>query len=360
MNSNDLKIDIARQQLEAAARADGFATFGIASAQSAPSYPKFQEWLDHGFAGTMSYLADRDTAYEHPSGVLEACKSVIMLGLPYARPESVAEHSVVRGSKGPHPGLIGAYASGDADYHDLIRAKLNRLLDKLNEMFPDDQSRGVVDTAPLLERDFARLAGLGWIGKNSMLIHPRKGSYLFLAAILTTTPFASDESFDKDHCGKCQACIEACPTKAIIAPRILDARRCISYLTIELRGPIEEEFRQPMGEWLFGCDVCQVVCPWNRKPKNDVDEALQPNNLETKGDCLHWLSLDQESFRILYRKTPFWRTRLPGMQRNAMIVAANTGRTDCVDAIRCFLEHEDLMLKEVAEWAIEQLRLARK
>ena len=162
---------------------------------------------------------------------------------------------------------LGSYASGKSDYHDLLRVRLNKLAAILASIYPDSINRGVVDTAPLMERDFAQLAGLGWIGKNTLLLNRTEGSYFFLAALLTSIEFTADQSFEADHCGSCTACLDACPTKAFEAPRVLNATRCISYLTIEYRGVIEAELSDKMQNWIFGCDACQIVCPWNRKTR---------------------------------------------------------------------------------------------
>jgi epoxyqueuosine reductase len=245
---------------------------------------------------------------------------------------------------------IGSYATGQVDYHDLIRKRLNQLTQSLATMFPDSMNRGVVDTAPLLERDFARLAGIGWIGKNTLLLNRNAGSYFFLAALLTSVELAEDNPFEEDHCGSCTACLDACPTSAFVQPRVLDASRCISYLTIEYGGIIPNELSQAMDGWIFGCDVCQMVCPWNRKRDVVVPIELQPTRQQDLGSLEHWLEMDETNFRRLYRHTPFWRTKLNGMRRNAMIAAANSNRTDLRPLVDRFATSDDEVLRATSRW----------
>jgi epoxyqueuosine reductase len=213
----------------------------------------------------------------------------------------------------------------------------------------------VVDTAPLLERDYARLAGLGWIGKNTLLLNREWGSYFFLAALLTDLELPSDEPSVTDHCGSCTACLDICPTDAFVEPHVLNASRCISYLTIEHRGSIDPSLRPSMGNWIFGCDLCQIVCPWNRKRIDDYLPEFKPTGVEEKHSLRHWLSLDEEKFRKLYRKTPFWRTKLRGMQRNALIAAGNMVRTDLLELIDLHTNSEDPEVSEAAIWARQQI-----
>jgi epoxyqueuosine reductase len=250
---------------------------------------------------------------------------------------------------------LGSYASGSVDYHDLIRESMNQICSYLAQQVPGSSNRGVVDTAPLMERDFAQLAGIGWIGKNTLLLHRQMGSYFFLAAVLTDIELEADNPFPSDHCGTCTACLDACPTDAFEKPHVLNASKCISYLTIEHRGTITAELSEGIGEWLFGCDVCQMVCPWNRKVEVEVLPPFQHLDLDQKSSLEHWLQLDDAGFRTLYRKTPFWRTKLAGMQRNAMIVAANTNRLDLVPLIEPLLQSENSVLAQTALESLARL-----
>src|SRR5205814_3028259 len=224
---------------------------------------------------------------------------------------------------GPLSSKIARYAKGP-DYHDILRDRLNRLLAWVQSEFPGTRGRGVVDTAPLLERDFARRAGLGWIGKNTMLINKHRGSYFFLGALLLDLELTPDEPHVADHCGTCTACLDACPTGAFAGPGWLDARKCISYLTIELRSPVPAELRPGVGDWLFGCDVCQEVCPWNRK------DASEPEAV----DAAELLSLTEAEFRDRYRGTALVRTKRRGLLRNAALVLGNGGDPAALPALR--------------------------
>jgi epoxyqueuosine reductase len=241
------------------------------------------------------------------------------------------------------------------DYHDVLRARLNRLLDWLHEARPDCVGRGVVDTAPLLERDFARRAGLGWFGKNTMLLNKRQGSYFFLGALLVNLELTADPPHTASHCGTCTACLDACPTAAFVAPGQLDARRCISYLTIEHKGEIAPELRAGLGDWLFGCDVCQEVCPWNRKTPPGAEPALQGHPDREKLDLIEVLGLSEEAFRRRFRGTALLRTKRRGLLRNAALVLGNTGDAAALPALHRALNDVEPLVREAARWAIEQI-----
>lgn len=354
---------IAKDQLRNQAQALGFSLFGVARAQSAPGYDHLIEWIRRGYAGEMSYISKRAAAYQHPDSVLEGCKSVVMLAMPYASNPLTTPRKISPEADKNESTLfqttqckIGNYATGQLDYHDFIRQRLNQLSSVLESMYPGSLNRGVVDTAPLLERDFAKLAGIGWIGKNTLLLNRTEGSYFFLSALLTSVELAEDSPFDADHCGTCTACLDACPTSAFVGPRILDASKCISYLTIEYRGIIPNELSEKMEDWIFGCDVCQMVCPWNRKRDVEVPSELEPSHLDDKTSLEHWLTMDEETFRKFYRHTPFWRTRLQGMQRNAMIAAANSNRADLRPHIEALAKSSDEVLQSTSQWCLSKLK----
>jgi len=351
-----IAASLAKEQLRNQALSLGFSFFGVAPAQQAPGYEHLIEWIQRGYAGEMSYIPKRSDAYRHPDSVLEGCKSVVMLGMPYAKnPRTTRSKFEIESGSILEPAQvsdckIGSYATGQVDYHDLIRQRLNALTNSLEAMYPDSKNRGVVDTAPLLERDFARLAGIGWVGKNTLLLNRSAGSYFFLAALLTSVELAQDNPFEEDHCGTCTACLDACPTSAFVGPHVLDASRCISYLTIEYRGVIPSDLSHKMDGWVFGCDVCQMVCPWNRKREVELQSELQPSRLEKLESLEHWLTIDEKTFRKLYRHTPFWRTRLQGMQRNAMIAAANANRTELRPLVEKFAQSDDDVLRSTSLW----------
>jgi epoxyqueuosine reductase len=229
---------------------------------------------------------------------------------------------------------------------------LKSLLEWIQQETPGAHGRAIIDTAPLLERDFARRAGLGWFGKNTMLLHKKLGSYFFIGALLLDIELPADEPFETSHCGTCTRCLDECPTDAFVGPYQLDARRCISYLTIELRGSIPEELRPGMGEWIFGCDVCQDVCPWNRKSPTGHEE-LQGGMLL---DLIELLGLSDDEFRRRFRHTALWRTKRSGLLRNAAIALGNTGDATALPALERALHDVEPVIREAAAWAIERIR----
>jgi epoxyqueuosine reductase len=335
------------------AKTSGFSLVGIAPATEADQFHRLQEWLAKGYSGSMEYMQRNSIARSLPDSILPQVKSVIMVALEYgvsSRPRNELDASPLKlrnSSAASVPtvtGRVARYAAGP-DYHDVIRAKLNNMLDWLRERVPNCVGRSVVDTAPLLERDFARRAGIGWIGKNTMLINKHRGSYFFLGALLTDLSLVADSPHEAHHCGTCTACLDACPTDAFPAPGWLDARKCISYLTIELRQSIPLEHRTGIDDWLFGCDVCQEVCPWNRRNQSDAETV----------DLTELMQLNEEQFRQRYRGTVFFRTKRRGLLRNAAIVLGNVGDERALPALKQALMDEEPLVREAAEWAIEQI-----
>lgn len=333
--------------LKTEARRLGFDLVGIAPAAAPGGFAALGEWLDRGFAGEMQYLPNRREAYAHPDAVLESVRSVVMLGMNYRTADPAAS---VEGS-----GRVSCYAWGERDYHDLIRERLETLKTFLAIREPASSIRGVIDTAPLLERDFARLAGLGWFGKNTLLINKHLGSWFFLAALLSDVALDSDVAHTASHCGTCTRCLDACPTDAFVAPYELDARRCISYLTIELRGPIPVELRAGMGDWMFGCDVCQDVCPWNRKAPHSAEPAFAPRSDLRPVDARELLSLDAEAFRARFRHTPLARPKRAGLLRNAAIVLGNQRDRAAVPVLMERLEDIEPVIRGACAWALGQI-----
>ncbi|HSQ56650.1 MAG TPA: tRNA epoxyqueuosine(34) reductase QueG [Gemmata sp.] len=332
------------ERLTALARELGFSLVGIAPATEADGFIHFQEWLENGYAGEMGYLHRQREARRHPSSILHDVRSVVMLGMEYAGSGNWKSAAV---------GRVAAYAAGP-DYHRLVWDRINLIAAWVEREVPGCHAKGVADTAPLLERDFARRAGLGWVGKNTLLINPSRGSFFFLAAVLTDLELKVAEPFAGSHCGTCTACLEACPTKAFPQPHVLDATKCISYLTIELRTPIPVELREPMGDWLFGCDVCQEVCPWNRHlemgpntfPHDATMEFLDPAEL---------LGLNEDEFRDRFKKTALWRNRRAGLLRNAAIVLGNVGDDRALAALVKATCDKEEVVREAAAWAIARI-----
>ena len=379
--------------LQQQANLHGFRWIEAIDVVDAPGFDRFRDWIQHGYHGSMSYLEERQDAYRNPKSILEQAKTIIMLAMPYTPAKSlrthpshtkdlpatdpttiekpvvekpVVEKSVVELIVDPLQrgfGRVAAYATGEQDYHDVIHVRLRALKKWLCELVPGSIVRGVVDTAPLLERDFAAAAGLGWIGKNTLLLRKDAGSYFFLAALLTDLTFEQSKyektyNFATDHCGTCTACLDACPTQAFVQPRVLDATKCISYLTIEHRGSIEESLREKMGDWILGCDICQQVCPWNRMAVADTLEELSSKPSMEAIDLIEILQMSEESFRAKYRSTPLWRPKLRGIQRNAIIALANQNCTTAIEWIKPFQQSNDPVLAETATWAVAKLHRA--
>ncbi|HYV34853.1 MAG TPA: tRNA epoxyqueuosine(34) reductase QueG [Gemmataceae bacterium] len=332
------------------ARRLGFELAGIAAPSEAETFAHYQGWLQGGFAGEMSYLERHAEARRHPEAVFAPVRSIVVVGMNYkpAGPEDDAP---------PLTGKVARYARG-IDYHEVLWRRLDELLAWIQEQVPRCQGRGVVDTAPLLERDIARRAGLGWFGKNAMLIHKHLGSYFFLGALLLDLALRPDSPHETQHCGTCTACLDACPTNAFTGPWNLDARRCISYLTIELRGAIPEELREPMGDWVFGCDICQEVCPWNRKAPDSAEPTFQQALPSGRVELIALLEMSEAEFRRRYRHTALWRPRWSGMRRNAAIALGNLGDIAALSALERAATDTDIVVREAALWAIGQLRLS--
>lgn len=348
----------------------GFDLVGIAPAVTPNGIHEFFDWLEHGYAGQMTYLERREEAYQHPRHVLDGARSVVMLGINYNSVAASTKQSPGRrdqagfqvdelksdgGAAPSAPARVARYAHGQADYHDVIRAKLRQLAKFVQRDDPGRKVRGIVDTAPLLERDFARAAGLGWFGKNTMLINKRLGSWFFLAALLVDVELEYDAPHAASHCGTCTRCLDACPTDAFVEPYVLDARRCISYLTIEHRGPIDLDLRAGMEDWLFGCDICQDVCPWNRKAPVTTEPAFAPNPEFVALDAAALVSMTEVEFENRFGHTALSRPGRAGIIRNAAIVAANSGDRTAIPALSAALQDSDANVRDTVAWAIEHL-----
>lgn len=357
-------LDLLRDQ----ARELGFDLFGVAPAVTPQGFHRLVEWIEAGYAAEMHYFRDRLPAYANPQLVLAGVRSLIVLSYPYAAtPSPPAEPNPTAGPVRPL-GKVARYARDATDYHDRIHPLLEQLKQTIRTACPDAQSRGVVDTAPLLEREFAQAAGLGWAGKNSLLLNKRRGSYFFLACLLTTLDLPPSAPHATAHCGSCTRCLDACPTDAFPAPGVVDSRRCISYLTIEHRGPIPLALRPGVGDWLFGCDVCQEVCPWNRHASRQPHSGTRDGSESAPGhaagpssasyqppDLIEILTLDEASFRARFRATPLWRPRRRGILRNAAICLGNLrDQAAAPILIRC-LEDTEPLIRGAAAWALGQL-----
>lgn len=321
----------------------GFDLVGITTLGPAETASAFDEWLSQGFAGEMTYLPRgaekrRDTRLPFPGAT-----SAIVVALNY-------------GGKSPS-GPIARYARGD-DYHDVMWAKL----DSLHRWIASQIGRSVsgkayVDTGPILERDLARKAGLGWFGKNTNLINPGIGSFFFIGSLLLDLELTPDVPFEADRCGTCTRCLEACPTQALVAPRVLDATRCISYLTIESREAVPEEFRELLGTLVYGCDICQDACPWNVSFASELTEpALAPREEMESPSLLDLMRMSPERWREFSRGSAVKRAKRSGFLRNVAIALGNAADADCVPALAEALSDEEPLVREHAEWGLSRIQ----
>ena len=312
-----------------------------------PNHAKeFGEWLDDGAAGEMNYIARGAEKRRDPQKILPGARSIIVLALNYFQGRTAHKTGAAEA------GRIARYAWGD-DYHQVVAAKLDKI-DNLLRKFGAKQ-KCYVDTGPILERDHAAQAGIGWHGKSTMLVDPKLGTWFFLAEILTTLELPPDEPA-KDRCGKCTRCIDACPTGAITAPHRLDARRCISYLTIELKGPIPLAFRPLIGDRIFGCDDCLEACPWNRFAQASHESAFAARR-STIGFALRdYLKLNDAEFRNLFCNSPIKRIKQRGFLRNVCVALGNVGTRDDLPALDRVAADPELLIAEHASWAIQRIQ----
>jgi len=325
------------------ARSLGFDLAGIATLGAVGTAPIFDAWIAAGYAGEMAYLPKGADTRHDTRLPFEGVRTAIVVAMNYG---------------GTQPsGPIARYARGD-DYHDVMRDKLDALHVWIRDRVGHDvRGKSYVDTGPILERDLARKAGLGWFGKNTNLINPTIGSFFFLGALLLDLELDTSEPFELDRCGSCTRCLEACPTQALVEPRVLDATRCISYLTIELRGPIPESLREPMGELIYGCDICQDVCPWNVRFAQSVTEpTLAPRDGMLAPDLPALLTQTDDAFRAHFRKSPIKRTKRNGLARNVAVAMGNSGDPRYLPTLHHATEHDpDEIVRDHARWAIARI-----
>ncbi len=349
--SNDIKVIV-----QEAAAAAGFDLCGIAPANDSPELAYFPEWIAAGRAGEMKYMESRDDRGDLKraslSRVAPWARSVIVCAINYN-----TDHPYSTELNDPARGWISRYAWSREDYHNAVLRRLKQVEGALHEAMPDSEftTRAYVDTGPIVERVFAKYAGIGWMGKNTCIINQKKGSWLFLGMILTSLELMPDMAAP-DRCGTCTRCIKACPTDAIVAPYLLDSNRCISYLTIEKRGSIPEGLRQGMGHHVFGCDICQDVCPWNRKaPASSAPEfAARPGLVNPD---LQWLAeMPVEQFRETFRGSPIRRAKHSGLRRNALIAIGNSQNPEFLPLVEKLSSDSDPTVAETARWAAGRVK----
>jgi len=342
----------------------GFARAGVCDARPIEHAEELRAWLEAGRHAEMSWLADRVEQRIDPARVLPGASSMILVADQYATRQDPASSEPIEDAVGTSEGGVARYARG-RDYHKVIKRRLHALCDALRERFPVESFRAFTDTAPIMEREHALRAGLGWIGKHTLLIDPDLGSYTLLGGILTTLHLEPpvEQRRVADHCGTCTRCIDACPTDAI-TPYAVDASRCISYLTIEHRSPIDPSLHEPMGRWLFGCDVCQEVCPHNAPRRGDATRDGEVNpayEADRRGfDVLQVLGWSEEDRRSAFTGSAMKRARLEMMKRNAAVVAGNILAEREAPALRARLERiaadasEDEMVRAAASEALRR------
>ena len=345
------------EEATALALAVGFDLAGVAAAEATPETEFLRDWVARGFAGEMAYIPRRLEERVDPRRVLPGARSILAVGLVY--------DPGPRAQPAPGSAEIARYAGGE-DYHDVLLERLDVLSAGLETRAGRPlRTRAYVDPGPVQERVFAARAGLGWIGKNTCLIHPTLGSYVFLGVLLTDLELSPGVP-EPDHCGSCRLCLDACPTQAFVEPYVLDARRCLAYTTIEQRGAIDPALREAHADHVFGCDVCQEVCPWNARPRRPRPQdplglraRLEPRS-EWVRPALTWLlSLTEESFGEAARGTALRRARYRGLVRNALVVAGNIGDGDLVPLVRRHAEGPDELLAEHARWALARISKRR-
>jgi epoxyqueuosine reductase len=348
-------MSISAEAVKELALSCGFELAGITGALPAEDFARFDDWRKGGYAGEMGYLTDhRGDLRADPRGLLPAARSMLCVGKLYNAPDP---ENYQTNSEPSERGTIARYARAD-DYHAILREKLEKFIGLLGERHSEPfEYRICVDTAPLLERSYARLAGLGWIGKNSCLINQQLGSWLFLAEVLLSIPLAPDAPAPA-RCGTCTRCIGACPTRAIVSDGAhgwrLDSRLCISYLTIEKRGELEADLTSALGTHLFGCDICQDVCPWNRRSPETSDPRFQPRAARPLLETLAVMS--EDDFRETFRRTPVWRSKYSGFLRNVAFAMGNSGNADLLVPLERLSRHVDTLVASSARHALEQLR----
>lgn len=368
----------------ATAHEAGFDAAGIAPVRDFAELKYFPEWIAAGHAGEMRYLEARDEAGELKRASIQAvapwARSVMVCALNYN-----TSHPYSTQVKDPAHGWISRYAWSQQDYHKVVMSRLRRIEAKLKEVFAQDlatkratpqqqlaqsspirtaqgpelKTRCYVDTGPIVERVYAKYAGVGWIGKNTCILNQKLGSWLFLGVLLTSLELGPSLE-TPDRCGTCTRCVDACPTSALIVPYQLDSNRCIAYLTIEKRGAVPEEMRDGIGRHVFGCDICQDVCPWNRKAPVTAVAELQPREALVSPPLESLAGIDDEDFQKTFRGSPVRRAKRDGLRRNAVVAMGNSGNTGFLPKLRELMDDADPIVAEHARWAIRKLSQARQ
>lgn len=335
------------EQIKARAQKLGFELVGITPAEESQTFRLYEKWLENGYAGEMGYLENHRRLKRDPRNCLPEAKSVISLAINYFTLDPA--QTLV---ENPERGQISRYAWGD-DYHEIIRAKLRKLAAFIDETGGKKLKQKIyVDTGPIIEREYAQKAGIGWIGKNTNFINWQSGSWYFLAELLVSVELEYDWQLPRGSCGTCTLCIEACPTDAIVAPNILDSRLCISYLTIELKDSIPRELRPQMGNLIFGCDICQEVCPWNSMATPATEPGFHPREENIAPKLLSLIDMTQAEFSKRFKNSPIKRAKRRGFLRNVAVALGNWGNRRAVPALKRALDDDEALVRGHAAWAL--------
>ena len=351
---------VLKQLILQEARRLGFALAGVATPDPPLHASSFENWLAQGRHASMGYLAtDRSRARRaDPRLILLECRSILVLAVPYSKPsaeDSNARHPLAGASGDPKKGRVASYAWG-TDYHIVLPGRLRALVAFIEaQVGRPVANRWYTDTGPILERDLAQRAGLGWIGKNTCLINPAGGSYFLLAEIFLDLELEPDRPFTTDQCGTCTRCLDACPTGCILSDRTLDAGRCISYLTIELKEGMPPELRPLTGDWVFGCDICQMVCPWNRFASPEGDPVFRGDPDTRQPEPVGELALTTQDFNRKFKDSPVRRAKRRGYERNVAVALGNIGSAEDLPALQVLLDDPDPMVREHALWATDEI-----
>ncbi len=336
------------EKIKARARDLGFAPVGVTPAESPEHRSFYLNWLRLGYGGEMAYLERKLDRRFDPRLVLRNARTVLCVGMNYEPGEERPE------DENRSTGRISRYARGD-DYHDIMAQRLEQLLEEIRGLEPGAEGKVYVDTGPVLERELAARAGLGWFGKHTNLINKERGSWFFLGEIILSLDLDCDQP-EMDHCGTCNLCVEACPTQAIREPYLLDSRLCISYLTIEAKGPIPKHLRREMGDWIYGCDICQEVCPWNQKHARPTDEpGYQSRKGLSPADLSELIRLDPTAFSKRFKGSPIKRAKRRGLLRNVAVAMGNRRRPEDVELLREALGDPEPLVRGHAAWALGQI-----
>jgi epoxyqueuosine reductase len=353
-NRQGKSLDFAKHELSeqicAFGRTLGFDLIGVSSSLTPARFGAYERWLATGMAGEMSHLQENVSRRQDLGMLLDSARSVIVVGANYSAPQIPEE---IR--RDPSRGVIASYAGGE-DYHPWMLSRLEKLAERITQFDPGLRFRAYADTGPVMERDFAAQAGLGFIGKNALLIHPQQGSFFFLGVLIVNLELPTTQSPIPISCGTCTRCLEACPTGALVAPYTLDARRCISYLTIEKKGRIPHELRPLIGNRIFGCDECQLVCPWNQKfarPTTIPAFETSPEELAPKLTSL--ASISDEEFKKRFAGSVMLRTKRRGLLRNVAVALGNWGVDDVLEPLKILIEDGEPLVRAHAAWALGRL-----